>query len=75
MEEKFIQLVHLEGLLDRLGNMMEVQHVELQPLIYFYFRWKTLCKSHSFNVSIDFFSMGMLVKRPMQAKEHFVLKC
>ena len=36
--------------------------------------WKTLCKSHSFNVSIDFFRMGMLVKRTGQRKEHFVLR-
>jgi predicted O-methyltransferase YrrM len=36
--------------------------------------WKTLCTSEKFNVSIDFFRMGMLVKRSGQRKEHFVLR-
>lgn len=36
--------------------------------------WNTLCKSEKFNVSIDFFRMGVLVKRSGQRKEHFLLK-
>lgn len=36
--------------------------------------WEKLKNDERFNVSIDFFRMGMLLKRPGQRKEHFVLK-
>lgn len=36
--------------------------------------WNLLRNSNEFNLSLDFFRMGILIKRPQQAKEHFVLK-
>lgn len=36
--------------------------------------WNSLKNDHRFNVSIDFFRMGMLVKRPMQQKGNFIIK-
>lgn len=36
--------------------------------------WKKLCSDSRFSVSIDFFRMGVLIKKPTQRKEHFVLK-
>ena len=36
--------------------------------------WNNLIKSDAFNLSMDFFRMGILVKRPNQVKEHFTLK-
>lgn len=36
--------------------------------------WEALCKSDKFHISIDLFRMGILVKRPAQVKEHFLLK-
>ena len=36
--------------------------------------WMTLVESPNYHVSIDFFRMGLLLKRPMQSKEHFILR-
>jgi hypothetical protein len=36
--------------------------------------WNNLIKSDAFNLSMDFFRMGVLIKRPQQVKEHFILK-
>ncbi len=36
--------------------------------------WKFLASSSDFNLSLDYFRMGILVRRPQQAKEHFVLR-
>ncbi len=36
--------------------------------------WKFLIEDQRFHLSIDFFRMGILFKRPDQAKEHFILK-
>lgn len=36
--------------------------------------WELLKESETYNVSIDLFRMGILIKRPNQRKEHFVLK-
>lgn len=36
--------------------------------------WEELVGSKKYNVSIDFFRMGILLKRSQQEKEHFVLK-
>jgi len=36
--------------------------------------WKTLYASEKFHLSIDFFRIGMLMKRTSQHKEHFILK-
>ena len=36
--------------------------------------WNLLKNSNEFNLSLDFFRIGVLIKRPQQAKEHFVLK-
>jgi predicted O-methyltransferase YrrM len=36
--------------------------------------WKEICASPKISVSIDLFRMGIVCKRPGQAKQHFVLK-
>ncbi len=36
--------------------------------------WNILKENSAFHVSIDLFRMGILVKRPYQEKEHFILK-
>ncbi len=36
--------------------------------------WNELRRSEKFNLSMDFFSMGVLLKRPKQRKEHFYLR-
>jgi predicted O-methyltransferase YrrM len=36
--------------------------------------WQEICASPKINVSIDLFRMGIVCKRPGQAKQHFVLK-
>lgn len=36
--------------------------------------WEQLRKDNRFHVSVDLFRMGMLLKRPGQRKEHFVVK-
>ncbi len=36
--------------------------------------WKEICASPKINVSMDLFRMGIVCKRPAQAKQHFVLK-
>jgi predicted O-methyltransferase YrrM len=36
--------------------------------------WKELIKEKDFHLSMDFFRMGILVKRQQQEKEHFILK-
>ncbi len=36
--------------------------------------WLELIKMEKYHVSIDLFRMGILIKRPHQAKEHFVIK-
>ena len=35
--------------------------------------WKYLLQQSRFHLSLDFFRMGILIERPTQAKEHFVL--
>lgn len=36
--------------------------------------WQEICASPKINVSLDLFRMGIVCKRPGQAKQHFVLK-
>ena len=36
--------------------------------------WAEICESPKINVSMDLFRMGIVCKRPGQAKQHFVLK-
>lgn len=36
--------------------------------------WKEICANQNIHVSLEFFRMGIVLKRPGQAKEHFVLK-
>jgi predicted O-methyltransferase YrrM len=36
--------------------------------------WEFLYSSSDFNLSLDYFRMGILVRRPQQAKEHFLLR-
>jgi hypothetical protein len=36
--------------------------------------WNQLVQNEKYQVSIDFFKMGILMKRPTQIKEHFTLK-
>jgi predicted O-methyltransferase YrrM len=36
--------------------------------------WLELIKMEKFHVSMDLFRIGILVKRPQQAKEHFIIK-
>lgn len=36
--------------------------------------WDEICASDKINVSLEFFRMGIVLKRSEQAKEHFVLK-
>ncbi|NQX91046.1 MAG: class I SAM-dependent methyltransferase [Flavobacteriales bacterium] len=36
--------------------------------------WQTLIGDQQFHVSLDFFELGMLFKKPTQAREHFMLR-
>jgi hypothetical protein len=36
--------------------------------------WKKIIKNENFHLTMDLFRMGIISKRPMQAKEHFVVK-
>lgn len=36
--------------------------------------WKSIVSSPEYHVTIDFFRMGMVLLRPQQEKEHFILK-
>lgn len=36
--------------------------------------WDEICSSKEIHVSMEFFRMGIVLKRHEQAKEHFVLK-
>ena len=36
--------------------------------------WQKIIADPKYHVTMDFFQMGMLVRRPMQRKEHFVVK-
>jgi len=36
--------------------------------------WNQLVQNEKYQLSIDFFKMGILMKRPTQIKEHFILK-
>jgi predicted O-methyltransferase YrrM len=36
--------------------------------------WESIKNSNEFNVSIDFFRMGIILKRKQQEKEHFIIK-
>lgn len=36
--------------------------------------WKRLKSSRTYHLSMDFFRMGVLIKRPQQVKENFILK-
>lgn len=39
-----------------------------------YDAWKKLIKDDTFHVSIDLFRMGLLIQKPTQEKEHFILR-
>jgi hypothetical protein len=36
--------------------------------------WQKIIADSKYHVTMDFFRMGMLVQRPQQRKEHFVVK-
>ncbi len=36
--------------------------------------WNTLMKNEKYHVSMDLFKMGILLKRPQQTKEHFIVR-
>lgn len=36
--------------------------------------WEQICADPQYHLTMDFFRMGIILKRPQQAKEHFVIK-
>ena len=36
--------------------------------------WKTICNREEFHLTLDLFRMGIVIRRPQQFKEHFVIK-
>jgi hypothetical protein len=36
--------------------------------------WREICQSKEVNISLDLFIAGIVMKRPEQKKQHFILK-
>ena len=86
LDNKTFDLVYIDGhhkgesLCSYLNQIMPQTHEQTLFLLDdirwnddMFMAWNELVSDERFHVSIDFFRMGLLSRRPTQAKEHFIL--